>query len=89
MEIIFEMKQTLNLILDEFFFHEISDQNALLFLTSTDQNLLTLQDQLHQLLHEIHQHTTQDASDQLITDAFQALFEKNFPKRKKRKKGKP
>jgi len=88
MEVIHDMHQTLDRILDELFFHEISDQNALLFFTPTDHNLLTLQAQLHHLLQEVRQHTHQDASVQMIADAFQALFEKN-PRRKKRKKARP
>ncbi|MHA1746466.1 MAG: hypothetical protein ACTSWW_10730 [Promethearchaeota archaeon] len=88
MEIIHDMINTLELILDELYFNEISDNNALLFLTTSDYNLLALQAQLHDLLHEIRQHTHQDASVQMIADAFQALFEKT-PRRKKRKKANP
>ncbi len=88
MEIIHDMTNTLELILDELYFHGVSDQNALLFFTAADNNLLALQAQLHDLLHEIRQHNHQDASVQMIADAFQALFEKS-PRRKKRKTAKP
>jgi len=89
MEVIQDMKQTLDLMLDEIFFNEISDQNALLFFTTEDNNLLALQAQLHYLLHEIRRHTHHDASVQMIADAFQALFAKNSSRRKKQKKAKP